>query len=180
MFNTISWEQFLTTAGLLIGGYYLITTVLFYHREIFEWINNRNKPKTSLPETNPSLPNLMGKVQPEPVRPIRKQTVDADEMNFGPATQDEEVSQSPADTKLITGSVADLLQEIKTLAEMVVENNSPQEESIALFKSLLEHYPNVRDSPFREAVTIVIHTTCKDDCHFDIELNEVKQWWHNS
>ncbi|MBS1554152.1 MAG: hypothetical protein JSU09_04435 [Bacteroidetes bacterium] len=179
MFNAISWEQFLTTASLLVGSYYLITTIIFYHNEILAWVNNRGKTKTTAPESKPSLPNLMGKVQPEPIRPIRKQTVEADEMNFGPATQDEEVSQPPADTKLITGSVADLLQEIKTLAEMIAENNSPQEESIALFKSLLEHYPNVRDSPFREAVTIVIHTTCKDDCHFDIELNEVKQWWQN-
>lgn len=178
MFNAISWEQFLTTAGLLIGGYYLITTVIFYHREILAWVNNRGKTKTTAPESKPSLPNLMGKIQPEPVRPIRKQTVEADEMNFGPATQDED-NQPPADTKLITGSVADLLQEIKTLAEMIAENNSPQQESITLFKSLLEHYPNVRDSPFREAVTIVIHTACKDDCHFDIGLNEVKQWWQN-
>lgn len=176
MFNSISWEQFLTAAGLLIGGYYLITTVAFYHREIFEWINNKNKPKAGTSEHEQPASNLMGRVQPEPVRPIRKQTVAADELQFGPGTHDESEQATP-DSKMVTGSVADLLQEIKTLADMIAESNSPQEEGIPMFKSLLEHYPNVRDSPFREAVTIVIHTTCKETCHYDLELNEVRQWW---
>ncbi|NOS90614.1 MAG: hypothetical protein HOP30_01715 [Cyclobacteriaceae bacterium] len=179
MFNSISWEQFLTAAGLLIGGYYLITTVAFYHREIFEWITNKNKSKTPTPEREQPVGNLMGKVQPEQARPIRKQTVAADELQFGPSAKDDEPEESTSNIKMITGSVADLLQEIKTLADMIAENNSPHEEGIPLFKSLLEHYPNVRDSPFREAVTIVIHTTCKETCHFDVELNEVKQWWDN-
>lgn len=132
MFNSISWEQFLTTAGFIIAGYYLITTIAFYQRELFEWLNNRNKPKTTAPEHHQPTTNLMGKVQPEPVRPIRKQTVEADQLNFGASTKDED--EVPAsDTKLINGSVADLLQ-IKTLADMIAENNSPTEEGISLFK----------------------------------------------
>jgi hypothetical protein len=179
MFNSISWEQFLTTAAIIIGGYYLITAIAFYHREIFQWINNKNKSTTPAPERELST-NLMGKVQPEPARPIRKQTVEADQIQFGPGKPDEESEQPTTDNKLVTGSVADLLQEIKTLGEMFTENNTAEEEGISLYKSLLEHYPNVRDSPFREAVTIVVHTTCKDTCRFDIELNEVKTWWDNS
>lgn len=120
----------------------------------------------------------MGKVQPEPVRPIRKQTVEADAFLVEGSTDDE--GEEPiTDTKILTGSVADLLQEIKTLGEMIAENHSPAEDGIPLFKSLLEHYPQVRDSPFREAVTIVIHTACKDTCQYQVELSEVKSWWDN-
>lgn len=181
MFNSISWQEFLTAAGLLIGGYYLITAIAFYHREIFAWFSNRNNPKTenTQPEREQPAVNLMGKVQPEPIRPIRKETVEADGFQVAASTQDEE-EQQVTNTKMVTGSVADLLQEIKTLSEMMAENNTSAEEGIALFKSLLEHYPNVRDSPFREAVTIVIHTACKDTCQFDVTLNEVKQWWSNT
>lgn len=176
MFNTISWEQFLTTAALLIGGYYLITAVFFYHREIFRWLTNKSKPPLPAPEREPAT-NLMGKVQPEPVRPIRKQTVQADQIEFASSTSDEESKTTAIDTKMISGSLTDLLGEIKILSEMIVENNSPVEEGTALFKSLLEHYPNVRDSPFRDAVIIVVHTTCKETCRYDLELNEVKSWW---
>ncbi len=177
MFNSISWEQFLTAATLIIGGYYLITAFAFYHREIFGWLRN-NKPKNSTPERGPAS-NLMGKVHQDPIRTIRKQTVEADQIQFGSTTPDEESVQSTTDTKMVTGSVADLLQEIKLLGEMIVENKSHLEEGISLFKSLLEHYPNVRDSPFREAVIIIIHTTCKETCHYNLELNDVKTWWEN-
>ncbi len=177
MFNSISWEQFLTTAALIIGGYYFITALVFYHREIFAWINTKGKPNIQPPEREQPATNLMGKVQAEPVRPIRKQTVEADQLQFGTTTRDDESEQPIVETKLVNGSVADLLEEIKTLGDMIAENNSPAEEGIPLFKSLLEHYPNVCESPFREAVTIVIHTTCKDTCHYDLTLSEVKSWW---
>ncbi|HRE65805.1 MAG TPA: hypothetical protein PLM56_02615 [Cyclobacteriaceae bacterium] len=179
MFNTITWEQFLTTAALIIGGYYLITSVFFYHREIFGWLTNKSKSPLPTTEREPAA-NLMGKVQPEPVRPIRKQTVEADQIQFASGTPDEESEAATSDTKMVTGLVTDLLGEIKILGEMIVENKSPLEEGIALFKSLLEHYPSVRDSPFREAVTIVVHTTCKETCRYDLELTEVKTWWNTS
>ncbi|MBX2894710.1 MAG: hypothetical protein KF763_04665 [Cyclobacteriaceae bacterium] len=179
MFNTISWEQFLTTTALIIGGYYLVTSVFFYHREIFGWLTSKSKPQLPAPEREPAT-NLMGRVQPEPVRPVRKQTVEADQIQFASGTPDEESEAAATDTKMVTGSVTDLLGEIKILGEMIVENKSPLEEGIALFKSLLEHYPIVRDSPFREAVTIVVHTTCKETCRYELELTEVKTWWNTS
>lgn len=174
MFNTISWQQFFITAGFVIIGYYLITTLALYHREIFLWLTNKNKLPVSPPQGHAT--NLMGTIQPEPVRPIRKQTVEADQIHFGPGTPDEQIEPT-TETIMVTGSVADLLQEIKTLAEMIADNNTPIEEGISLFKSLLEHYPHVQDSPFREAVTIIVHTACKETCRYDLDLSQVKQWW---
>jgi hypothetical protein len=176
MFNSISWQQFLTTMVIMLAAYYGLAIPGLYYKEILQWIKNGQKPPVA-PETEEHIVNLVRKIQPDTARPSRKEIVTSEELIFAPTQKpDSEFNNSDPD-RIISGSVADLLQEINTLADSIVENSGASEEAAAMFQSLLARYPAIKASALREAVTLVLHTTCKDTCHFDFDLQEIKKWW---
>src|SRR5690606_40519277 len=98
MFESISWQQFISTTTLLIGGYYAITVLLLYSSEISN-IFKQKKTKLTNPkvrenqtDSNESI-ELMGSVrftasQSENVP--REEKVEAERLSISAAHETEE------------------------------------------------------------------------------------------
>ena len=187
MFESISWQQFISTTALLIGGYYFITVLLLYSSEISN-IFKQKKTKLTNPkvrenqtDSNESI-ELMGSVrftasQSENVP--REEKVEAESLSVAAAHEPEEpmaVAVSETEEMLLK-SVSTLLEEINTLKEVV--GMGSKDECAELFRTLLSNYSDLSQSAHEPEITAFIHNACKAQGQFQIELSEVKSWWPN-
>lgn len=190
MFNAITWEAFLTTVILLVGGYYFITTFLLYHKEITSWVKSRaGQPQetasseTEVIEDKIEGKGILGKVNSDDrLATPRSSTVSAEDLSFG-SSEDEGTemvkpvtASQPQRDHLIIGSVADLLQEIKTLIQLITEYNSDKAESASLFRTLLLRYPHVKSTEYKEAISLYI-CQAATQFSFTLDLQEANNWW---
>ncbi len=192
MFNAITWEAFLTTIILLVGGYYFITTFLLYHKEITSWVKSRagQSPETSSPATEViedkiDSKGILGKVNSDDrLATPRTSSVNAEDLSFG-SSEDEGTemvkpvtASRPQSDHLIIGSVADLLQEIKTLIQLITEYNSNKAESASLFRTLLLRYPHVKSTEYKDAISLYI-CQAATQFSFTLDLQEANTWWED-
>ena len=184
MFNSISWQDFLIVIVAAISSYYIITTLLLYSGEIthiFKQKESKQIDSTTQDDQNGSneTNDLMGKIKYETeVNVPREKSVTSEELQFQSSNKSEEVivpvQTNQTDTLLI-GTIADLLQEIKALAEVV--STSSKEESVSFFKSVLQRFSKLRGTHYEDAVNMFIYNSCKEQCSFDLQPNEIKSWW---
>jgi hypothetical protein len=184
MFNSISWQDFLIVIVIAISSYYIITTLLLYSGEIthiFKQKESKQIDSTTQDDQNGSNePNdLMGKIKYETeVNVPREKSVTSEELQFQVSNENEEIIvpvQSNQTDTLLIGTIADLLQEIKALAEVV--STSSKEESVSFFKSVLQRFSKLRGTHYEDAVNMFIYNSCKEQCSFDLQPNEIKSWW---
>jgi hypothetical protein len=184
MFNSISWQEFLTAIAVVVTGYYVISTLLLYSGEITHIFKHKESK-----QIDPGAPDdqnssnesndLMGKIKYETeVNVPREKSVTSEELQFQSSNESEEIIvpvQSNQTDTLLIGTIADLLQEIKALAEVV--STSSKEESVSFFKSLLQRFSKLRGTHYEDAVNMFIYNSCKEQCSFDLQPNEIKSWW---
>jgi hypothetical protein len=187
MFNSISWQDFLIVIVVAISSYYIITTLLLYSGEIthiFKQKESKQIDSTTQDDQNGSNErndpsDLMGKIKYETeVNVPREKSVASEELQFQSSNESEEIiepTQSNQSDTLIIGTIADLLQEIKALAEVV--STSSKEESVSFFKSILQRFSKLRGTHYEDAVNVFIYNSCKEQCSFDLQPNEIKSWW---
>ncbi len=181
MLESISWYDFLTTTVLLVGSYYIISALLLYSNDITAFFKKSNRSNSSTDNGSKTefVDNLLGKPKYDAPGKSVPTTLAAEEMQFQPSQAVEEEiphSSTQADTILI-GTVADFLQEAKTLAE-VVKGNDPVEIT-SLFKSLVERYANLSTSHYQSALSIHLYTSFKEQ-DIEISLDEINAWWLES
>ncbi|MFZ6013020.1 MAG: hypothetical protein ACOYXT_21940 [Bacteroidota bacterium] len=186
MLNSISWQEFISSIALLIGGYYAITVLLLYSKEISNIFKQKklNLTNTNVREnqTGSNEPiELMGAVryanaQTENVP--REERVEAESLSLiAPQEPEEPITEavtSEADEALLK-SVSTLLEEVNTLTEVVAVGS--KEECAELFRTLLSNYVDLSRTAHEPEITAFIYNSCKEHCEFQIELNEVKSWW---
>jgi hypothetical protein len=186
MFESISWQEFISTIALLIGGYYVITLLLLYSSEITNIfkqkkpnLTNANVRENQL-DSNQSI-ELMGSVkyggrQSENVP--REEKSETESLSVVTAQEPEEpvteAATSEADEAVLK-SVSTLLEEINTLTEVVAVGSKA--ECAELFRTLLSNYPDLFHTTHEPEISAFIYNSCKEHCEFQIELSEVKTWW---
>ncbi len=169
MLNTISWSEYLTCIALLIAGYYTITGIFYYRADI----SSRFRKKEERTDNGVGqAPSLMGAIKTGPPKAIRKQLVAADELFISP---DQE--QLTASDSMIIGTIADLLEESKVLAKTIAHDNNTPEEGASLFQSLLQRYPQLNNAAYKDAISISLHHTCKNDAGIEFSLEQINDWW---
>jgi hypothetical protein len=186
MLESISWQEFISTIALLTGGYYVITVLLLYSKEITNIFKQKklNLTNTNVrenqTESNESI-ELMGSVRyaSSPTENVpREERVEAQSLSVVAAQEPEEpiteAVTSEADEALLK-SVSTLLEEINTLTEVVAVGT--KEECTELFRTLLSNYAELSRTVHEPEITAFIYNSCKEHCDFQIELNEVKSWW---
>lgn len=186
MLESISWQEFISTIALLIGGYYIITVLLLYSSEITNIFKQKklNLTNTNVIEnqtaSNESI-ELMGAVryahsQTENVP--REEKVEAESLSVVAAQEPEEpITEAVTSEKdeTVLKSVSTLLEEINTLTEVVAVGSKA--ECAELFRTLLSNYPDLFHTTHEPEITAFIYNSCKEHCEFQIELKEVKTWW---
>jgi len=186
MFESISWQEFISTIALLIGGYYVISALLLYSSEITN-IFKQKKPnltnanvRENQTDSNESI-ELMGSVkyggrQSENVP--REEKSETESLSVVTAQEPEEpitVAATSEAEEAVLKSVSTLLEEINTLTEVVAVGS--KDECAELFRTLLSNYPDLFYTTHEPEITAFIYNSCKEHCEFQIELNEVKTWW---
>ena len=181
MFQSISWQAFLSTVGLIVGGYYAISALLLYSEEIKSiFVQKRsNAPvqENGDDQTGTIEPNdVMGKVKyMTEVNVPHEISIDAEEILVGSKNEIEEpVSRSeptsPEDA--IIKSVADLLKEIASVLPQISPED--KEGTSLIFKSLLSRYEQLTATTYQDAISIFIQKAMSP---VQFDLNEIKMWW---
>ncbi|SKC85152.1 hypothetical protein [Ohtaekwangia koreensis] len=183
MFTSITWEFFVTALVAAIGSYYGITTLLLYHREIIQWIKSSGQqPVAQTESTGIAEPShaVMGGIQKESTQELRSSVAAAEEIYADTTDEEPETVTSPeasSQDTLLIGSVADLLQEVKTLSQLLAEYKSDKAEGESLFRTLLLRYPHLRSTTYRDAINFYIVDAGRQQFSFDLSSSEVNAWW---
>jgi hypothetical protein len=97
-------------------------------------------------------------------------------LRFSAPDQKEEQFEKPhSETQdaLVIGTIADLLEEVKTLVQVIVDCEGDKEESISMFQSLLSKYTQLAETKFRTAINMFILEMYKDKCDFELTTSEI-------
>ena len=182
MFNSISWQEFLTAISLIVGGYYAITTLLLYGAEITSIFKQKKSnsidQEVSEDQNDSNESNdLMGKVKYETgVNVPHENVIESSELNVAQAKEAEEPIISIDPREAMMASFATVLQE--EIATLVSEfSASPEGEIILVFKSLLSVYPQLVRTPHKDSLSLLICDSLKATSAFHPELSEINSWW---
>lgn len=182
MFQSISWQEFLTAISLIVGGYYAITTLLLYGDEITSIFKQEKSKSIELEvsedqnDSNESN-DLMGKIKCETgVNVPHENVIEASELNVQEAKEaDEPITSIDPREAMMAGFASVLQEEIETL---VTEFSASAEgEIILVFKSLLSVYPQLVRTPYKASLSLLICDSLKANSAFHPELNEINSWW---
>lgn len=185
MFSAISWESFLTICVTTVGGYYTITTAAFYRHEITAWIKSfSNPPSVSLTVEKKEVPNdMMGTAQVAHEQTPRTSFIQPEELitsEHGEEEEPEAIQAAPAKSKeedLLIGTIADLLEEVKTLIQLIAEYRTGKSESEALFNALFIRYPHLQNTTYPLAISFYIAEASKEQFPYELTSDEVITWW---
>lgn len=184
MFNSISWEEFLSAIGVIVGGYYAITTLLLYSEEIKSIFSQRqrkvigNDTSDDQNDSNESI-DLMGSVKYETaVNVPHEKVVESEEINAQPLKEiedaiDEVIVNTP--DVLIAKSVAELLREIRAVITELSQGS--REEIISIYQSLLQRYPQLTGTNYQEEISQFIYDSLSTNTTHSFTLDEIKSWW---
>jgi hypothetical protein len=183
MFESISWQEYLSAISLLIAGYYVITTLLLFSSEITT-IFKQGKLEFSFPKTNShqidsnESSSLIGKVryETEEQHTQREEKIAVEQLTFVSNKDEEEaieVFDAIEDNK--KKALHSIQEEIQALSQVVSEVD--KEECVSLFQSLLSRYPLFYRSDSQEEINLIIHHSLLKNERFQIDTTEIKSWW---
>ncbi|MEP2669089.1 MAG: hypothetical protein ABJH04_08845 [Cyclobacteriaceae bacterium] len=184
MFESISWQEYLSTISLLIGGYYLVTTLLLFSSEITN-IFKQKQFGTSVGETiqyqneSNGTDDLMGKVRYETLQQQnvpRQEKVEVEQLAFTANEVEEEpieVFDELEDSR--KKSIQNITEEVDALTQIISGNN--KEEVVSLFQSLLSRYAHFIGTPYQKEINQSIYNSFKAQYEFQIEPGEINLWW---
>jgi hypothetical protein len=185
MFTSITWEIFFTTIIMIVGSYYGISVLLLYRREIAQKFKSQAETSfgSSLENSqevhHPS--DVMGGISKgEYENSPRTSIIESDEIGTVISDDQVEIIQTPVSIHkddLLIGSVADLIEEIKTLIQLIVEYKSDRVETQSLFHALLIKYPHLLDTSYQDAISLYICEAAKNHLSLQLQVDEMKDWW---
>lgn len=180
MLQSISWLEFFTTIGLVVGGYYLITGLLLYSKEIGSFLKSKSRrsllnqsSQTPLKQTD----HLIGVAKAESPSDtgLRVAVVNADEVLVSESSIAEESIEVTSITVTVEDDVASLTSEIEALVRIV--SHSSRDESLPLFQSLISRYSGLVDTDHVEPLSQLLHDKVSEHCNFQIDVDEIRGWW---
>lgn len=171
MFSSISWQEFLNTALIGLGLYYIVSALVFYSRDRVARFKNADEPApTGLEGRNHPLMGQIRKDTPKKHEHI----VEAQDLVIDPASSSR---AERSEETLLINSVSRLLREIKVLARVVRESHGSKAYATPMFQSLLSNYAHLAGTKYRESIMVFIHDTLRGECAFEAALDEIQRWW---
>lgn len=180
MLNSISWQEFFQTVVVAVGSYYAIAILLLYSKDITQKIQAlkthtvKREPRSGVADSK----NLMGAIkneQPTETIPSNQKVVSSSEVSISENASDTAVQY--LEDALLIGTVSDLLQEVKIIADMIAESKGNKEDAASAFQSLLKNYLHLSSTKYQEAIDLVIYDHCKNRCALQVEISDVRSWW---
>ncbi len=179
MFEIFSWSEYLF--GLLIAAvaYYIFITLTFYRKEVLnptQFVKQGNKgEEITMPSTK--QPDLLGKARPDSFPVSNYVSLENQDQLVIAEAKPKSTNNTDSDTLLI-GSIADLLQEAKTLIQVIAENKPEKEQTIDMIQALLSRYSHLSETKFRSAINLIILDLIKEDLSIDTNPTDIDQLWN--
>lgn len=175
MLYSISWSHFFIAAGIITAVYYAITFILLFSDEVKSLMKGASKPVESTGLESGST-NLLGHAHPEPTRAIKEEFISSETLDVVRSDQPEDPEfSSKSSDELLTGSVADLLDEIKLKLPGIAEWN--KDEVFALIRELIMKYPMLKATVYQESINHFIANKCSDHFEWTVEPEEIGKLW---
>lgn len=181
MFELLSWGEYLFGLLTAAAGYYIFIALVFYRNEVLNPSGFGKKQAFAERIGRPfnKQPDIMGKAQPD-IFPISKHVTieNPDQLIIAevkPLSNDPDTAAKDA---LLIGFIADLLQESKTLINVIAENKPGMEQTIGMIRSLLSRYSHLSLTKFRSAINLFILDLLKDDLSIDMNPADIDQLWN--
>lgn len=182
MLQQFTWHQFLIAALIFTLAWYLAIILLYYRRELVEFVSSKNKHKPpeklrreweeELEEDGPDddQESVIGK----PTIPEGIIEMGMNQFGFAPKerTTDEQGNQKEIQLAIIP----DVLEELKNIFRVLEKENGVKEDFITLFALVTSKYPAIRDTPNLEAINDYI----RENLAFDISDEELNDLWTSS
>lgn len=180
MLDSISWEQYLTVLALVVLLYYLISSLLLFSNELVSLFKqtsrrNVNRLNPTLDQTSSDHGDLLGIAK---IDVPHENKISSEDIVPRPQREIEEpviTPDAPSYSGLVVGSVADILEEIKSLASGLA--GSTHEEVAAMFRQLLSRHLNLVGTAYQESLNLVIVGELADKCSINLEPGEIATWW---
>jgi len=183
MLSSITWQEYITAITILVGGYYVISFSLLYHREIIHRCKSRFVSTARTVEKFTLDHTIMGGVNEDhSSSSIRSNTIAPEDIAIASATNEPEtidIKDTDQRDDLIMGSIADLLEEVKHLLQRIKDDGMGIEETTALFNALLIRYPQLAATAYKDAITLYIGSAAKNHLPFELQHKQVSDWWTN-
>ncbi|MHB1920837.1 MAG: hypothetical protein ACYCOO_01245 [Chitinophagaceae bacterium] len=185
IFTHTSWLSFLQVITCLVLGYYLLVGLLFFRTACWKMIQRwiRIRPEPGVWEKFPHRPTQQeeqkGKVslqlsrEGSPGTPLGQPSIG----NQNPAYTQTGTTSLPAMDMLLLGSIAGLLQEIRTLVRILEEGKANLEEFRHYFQQLLETGSQVQGTPYQEAISLFIYICTQESLQLRPSLEEIRTLW---
>jgi len=152
MLSSISWYEFLLTAAILLGLYYLVMGCLLFRKEIFNLFSS-------------------GTVNPEGIL-LNTQT------GHRPFFNNEMTAATGKEDSHLQGKVHELLEDVKGLCSAAVKAKTVREELMMALQLLLRDYSMLKHLPITTAISEHIIAEAKDTCSITLSDAEMNMLWN--
>jgi hypothetical protein len=186
MFTSFTWADFLIAASLCMAAYYGFLAPLLFRKEILYRLQSyrRNVKQSGSAGSNEAaskVHSVMGNIHEDTSwNKLYSDAIAAAEITVESLSPEPETIQTPTvipNDALLIGSVADLLQDIKTLLHQMAGLSTERTEVQSLLQALLQRYPYLLGTSFQYAVTVYICEEVRNHLHLQLTTTEILSWW---
>ncbi|WP_114782336.1 hypothetical protein [Botryobacter ruber] len=201
MLHHLTWTQFFLATGTSLLLYYLIITLLCYRQELkalSEKATARLLPQVYLTSSTPETAQA-GIPAESPIGAVSTSDAptvsDASELQVAPRTEGEEeedmeeTDSTTASVKTTSatepptfpmGTLADLLEEIKPLLELVVETQLEKEEFLSLLQLIISRYSRTAQSQYQDQVQQFLLEQSQVKLPYSLTPEDLQALWPSS
>jgi len=163
MINNVSWQGYWTSIALITAGYYLFI-YLFYFRSDFKiFLNRKSQGENNVQFTSVSNFQTKGNLVPN----SNQQPFLFNESG------DFETPPKESDEYMVYAC----MDEITAYFEAVIKTTCEKEKLINSLQLLLQKYPAIKNSQYKESLTNVIVTQCENRCSIHLSAEDVESLW---
>jgi len=179
MLQHFTWQQFLTAALILTLIWYVGVILIFYRKELNDFLNGKRTPATP-PEPLPHVwdedfedeplseeENLIGK----PILPEGMSRLSMAQFGFAPNVKETAIEDEDKETQL--GLIPDVMEELKSIFHILDTEHGDKDDFISLFGLVSSKYPKIRNTSNQQALNDYI----RENLAFEISNLELDQLW---
>lgn len=185
MLNQISWPAFISGMAILLSLYYAYVAAFFYKKEILAFLYRLSGRQAV---TDPAKTGFV----PEPAYTVMgsarnlREAADEEKLQFGPSDNPDEDEDDNTLTAARAGASAEvaasfsgMMSECRTLIRVINESGESKENFEMLFRILVEKYPELGESPYRQQVTKTLLEESEGQFSFELSAGELESYWTN-
>jgi hypothetical protein len=179
MLHYFTWQAFLVAALILTLLWYAVVILLFYRKELNDFLSGNHMPATSLEplthewdeefEGDPLADEdtLIGK----PVMPEGMSRLSMSQFGFAPNVKETAIEVDDKETQL--GLIPDVLEELKSIFHILDTEHGGKEDFLSLFGLVSSKYPKIRNTSNQQALNEYI----RENLAFEISNEELDSLW---